>query len=137
MWNTGPAHGCRIAGPGVEARGPKMRGQILLRVVCVALAIAAVWLVEPTMAQRGGGHGGGGGGFHGGGGGFHGGGGGPHGGMNSFSGGHYAYGGARYGGYHGWPGGYGWHGGHPGWGRAVLNWGRPSGWRFVVRFGWP
>lgn len=120
-----------------------MRGQILLRVVCVALAIAAVWLVEPTMAQRGGGHGGGGGGFHGGGGGFHGGGGGLHGGgMNSFSGGHYAYGGARYGGYHGtgyhgWRGGSGWHGGHAGWGRAGWSWGRPFGWRFGFRFGWP
>ncbi len=117
---------------------------ILLKVVCLAVALIVVgWASSPALAQRGGGHGGG-GGFHGGGGGaYHGGdgyGGGYHGvsaGRSYSYGGYHdgGYGGGYHGGYHGgYYGGYrGGYWGYPGYG---YGWGWGAGWGFGISFGW-
>jgi hypothetical protein len=119
-----------------------MNQKVLLRVLCMIVALVAlVWLPTPVFAQRGGGGhgGGGGGGFHGGGGGFRGSVGGFHGGRS------YGFGGGRYGGFngHGFYGGrggyYGWRGrgwGYPGWGWG-LGLGFGWGWPYGYPYGYP
>jgi len=104
--------------------GTEMNKNVLLRVLCMIVALVAlVWLPRPVFAQRGGGGHGGGGGFRGSVGGFHG-------------GRSYGYGGGRYGGYNGRGyycgrgGYYGWRG--RGWGYPGYGW----GWGLGLGFGW-